>query len=129
MTEALAFRCEDHESPFACPDALLVRSPSGEIGLIVHDGGTSCVGISYCPWCASPLTPTQRPWQAVAIVRVDSPEATSLTGDITVKEVIASQALADQEVERLNRVNADKSCHYCSCPTRVFRAGSAGGPE
>ena len=38
--------CSEHDSPFECPDWLIVR---------VHDGGESFVKISYCPWCGRKL--------------------------------------------------------------------------
>ncbi|WP_438824020.1 DUF6980 family protein [Bacillus sp. JJ1773] len=26
-----------------------------DYGLIIHDGGTSSIGISFCPWCGSKI--------------------------------------------------------------------------
>ncbi|MEU9834971.1 hypothetical protein AB0D67_25850 [Streptosporangium sp. NPDC048047] len=61
MTRQMMWRCEDHEDPFECPDAL-VRFNAGfqEYGLIIHDGETSVIGIAFCPWCGSRLPGSQR---------------------------------------------------------------------
>lgn len=49
-------QCEKHPDRFSCPDALVNRSSrSAEYGLIVHDGGSSVIGISFCPWCGARL--------------------------------------------------------------------------
>ncbi|MAE93561.1 MAG: hypothetical protein CL910_02770 [Deltaproteobacteria bacterium] len=55
MTDSLAFSCEQHDSPFECPDALLYRSSTGQIGILIHDGGSSWMSIEYCPWCGAQL--------------------------------------------------------------------------
>jgi hypothetical protein len=53
--------CAQHASPFECPDTLVSYSPKfNEYGLIVHDGGTSSVAISFCPWCGSKLPQSLR---------------------------------------------------------------------
>ena len=49
-------QCQTHPDRFSCPDALVHQSSkSGDYGLIVHDGGSSVIGISYCPWCGASL--------------------------------------------------------------------------
>jgi hypothetical protein len=60
---------------------------------------------------------------AFAIVRVDEfqPETASPEVRITVKEIVFSLTLAQQEVERLSRLKADKGCVYFWTPTRVRR--------
>jgi hypothetical protein len=53
--------CAQHASPSDCPDAFVSYSPKfNEYGLIVHDGGTSSVTISFCPWCGSTLPQSLR---------------------------------------------------------------------
>jgi hypothetical protein len=47
--------CHDHADRFDCPDALIVKGVDGTYGLIVHDGGTSCIKIAFCPWCGTDL--------------------------------------------------------------------------
>jgi len=48
--------CDEHSDRFDCPDCLLHYSGDQEsYGLIIHDGGSSVVTISYCPWCATKL--------------------------------------------------------------------------
>lgn len=53
--------CPHHSSAFECPDALILYSPKfNEYGLIVHDGGSSAVSISFCPWCGTKLPESLR---------------------------------------------------------------------
>ncbi|AJE43448.1 DUF6980 family protein [Streptomyces nodosus] len=48
--------CDQHTDPFDCPDALIAFSAEPpEYGLIIHDGGTSIIGIHFCPWCGRRL--------------------------------------------------------------------------
>jgi hypothetical protein len=62
-----------------------------------------------------------------AVVRVDHYIAVP-ADSFTVKEIVRSQEIAESEVERLNRINADKDCSYFWQYTRLFPAGqSAGG--
>jgi hypothetical protein len=42
---------------------------------------------------------------------------------VTVKEVVPTQDEAQREVQRLNELNAEKSCIYFSQSTRVFPDG------
>jgi hypothetical protein len=61
MRRNLDFHCEQHESPFDCPDALVYYSDKfDEYGIIVHDGGPSVVTINHCPWCGTKLPESQR---------------------------------------------------------------------
>jgi len=48
--------CDLHHDRFDCPDCLIHFSPfQRTYGLIVHDGGSSTLGIDFCPWCGSSL--------------------------------------------------------------------------
>jgi hypothetical protein len=47
-------KCDVHKGRHDCPDAL-IRFMRGAYGLIVHDGGSSVIGIRFCPWCGSEL--------------------------------------------------------------------------
>lgn len=47
--------CPDHPDPWDCADAVVVRLLDGSYGLPVHDGGSSWITISHCPWCGSVL--------------------------------------------------------------------------
>ncbi|MGG3197648.1 DUF6980 family protein [Priestia aryabhattai] len=50
------FNCDIHEDPFECPDKLILFDKrDNEYGLIIHDGGTSVIGILFCPWCGKKL--------------------------------------------------------------------------
>lgn len=61
MRSHLQFGCELHASPFDCPDALVTYEPMyNEYSLIVHDGGSSTIGISFCPWCGAKLPKSLR---------------------------------------------------------------------
>jgi len=56
MTENLEMKCEQHDSPFTCPDSLVYfNEKSGKYGIIIHDGAASYIVIRYCPWCGSKL--------------------------------------------------------------------------
>ena len=49
--------CIVHNSPFECPDRLVIyNEKDNDYGLIIHDGGESVVKIYYCPWCGSELS-------------------------------------------------------------------------
>jgi hypothetical protein len=61
MARCVDWRCDTHTNPFACPDALVRFSAKfQEYGLIIHDGGTSSIGILFCPWCGHRLPESQR---------------------------------------------------------------------
>ncbi len=48
--------CPVHNSPFECPDWLILFDEQvKEYGIVIHDGGQSCVKIHYCPWCGKAL--------------------------------------------------------------------------
>jgi hypothetical protein len=70
MSEELSKKCDMHSDRFECPDALIAYAPrSKTYGIIVHDGGSSTIGIDFCPWCgaklekkrAEPAATAQRP--------------------------------------------------------------------
>ena len=54
MRAQLSTVCEQHANRFDCPNALVGAFSDGELGLIIHDGGSSMVVIEYCPWCGKP---------------------------------------------------------------------------
>ena len=58
------------------------------------------------------------------IVRFDTPLG---QGDpqskITVVKVLTSKVAAEAEVSRLNQINADKSCTYFYCTSRLVEQG------
>jgi len=57
MLKQLNSKCGDHPSLEDCPDALVGRfGKKGNFGLFIHDGGSSHVEISYCPWCGARLS-------------------------------------------------------------------------
>ncbi|MER5781782.1 hypothetical protein ABT104_08665 [Streptomyces mobaraensis] len=61
MTRRLDWHCETHADVYDCPDALVVFSAKfREYGLVVHDGGTSSIGIDFCPWCGRRLPESER---------------------------------------------------------------------
>ena len=61
MRDCIEFKCELHVDPYECPDSLVIYIEKfDEYGLIVHDGGTSFVCISYCPWCGIKLPESKR---------------------------------------------------------------------
>ncbi|GAA2406212.1 hypothetical protein GCM10010420_37640 [Streptomyces glaucosporus] len=61
MARRAAWECGSHPSPFDCPDAVVrFDARFREYGLIVHDGGTSVIGIAFCPWCGRKLPESAR---------------------------------------------------------------------
>ena len=63
---------------------------------------------------------------AYAVVRLDcflvddgAVDAARLERAVTVKEVLLDQAQGEAEVERLNKLNADKQCRYFCQYTRL----------
>ena len=55
------------------------------------------------------------------IVRIDTPfDQMYPTNTVTVVKVLTSQLDAEEEVARLNQVNAEKSCVYFSCTSRLI---------
>ena len=54
MEQDLTQICAQHPDRFDCADALMYRDDDS-YGLIVHDGGSSYIRISYCPWCGTKL--------------------------------------------------------------------------
>jgi len=64
MTHEVNHRCHTHADIYDCPDNLISYLPSfNEYGLIVHDGGTSSIVITYCPWCGAKLPESTRDQQ------------------------------------------------------------------
>ncbi|MET3575923.1 DUF6980 family protein [Bhargavaea ullalensis] len=56
MNDQANFTCEIHEELFDCPDQLIYYGEEDhDYGLIIHDGGSSCIQITFCPWCGSAL--------------------------------------------------------------------------
>ncbi|HWO76545.1 MAG TPA: hypothetical protein VNM69_11720 [Bacillus sp. (in: firmicutes)] len=56
MTYHANFKSEIHENPNKCPDKLIIfNEKANDYSLIIHDGGSSSIGISFCPWCNTNL--------------------------------------------------------------------------
>lgn len=50
------FKCYMHDNPFNCLDKIIIYDKKdNDYGLIIHDGGSSSLGIHFCPWCGSKL--------------------------------------------------------------------------
>jgi hypothetical protein len=61
MRDQVEFRCNEHADRFVCPDALISYDVRfNEYGLIVHDGGTASLSVSFCPWCGTRLPQSER---------------------------------------------------------------------
>ncbi|GAB1265143.1 DUF6980 family protein [Aurantivibrio infirmus] len=61
MNKNLTLDCDTHDNVFECPDVLINFIPKfDEYGLIIHDGGSSVISISYCPWCSTKLPESKR---------------------------------------------------------------------
>ena len=56
MTYHVNFKCDIHENPLECPDKIIIfDGKDNDYGLIIQDGGSSSIGIAFCPWCGSTL--------------------------------------------------------------------------
>lgn len=56
MKRQLEHTCGQHPDLNDCPDALVIHlKDTSEFGLRVHDGGSSFIKISHCPWCGADL--------------------------------------------------------------------------
>lgn len=61
MRQQVQAACDRHPDPHDCPDALVDYMPRfREYNLLVHDGGTSSVGIRFSPWCGVRLPESLR---------------------------------------------------------------------
>ena len=60
--------------------------------------------------------------QVFAVLRFDE-DVQELQHAITVKEIVPTQTDAANEVERLNKLNAGKSCRYFWQATRYYATG------
>ena len=53
--------CDAHGANASCGDQFVSYVPKfDEYGLLVHDGGSSVIGIAFCPWCGSKLPESLR---------------------------------------------------------------------
>jgi hypothetical protein len=69
-------------------------------------------------------TPHSKYPHVYPIVRVDTPiDQSDPMQKITVVKVLTSQPDAEAEVSRLNKVNADESCLYFYCISRLIEQG------
>lgn len=50
----LEFKCEFHNNPHDCPDYIIAQF-GDVIGIPIRDGGSSFIGIKFCPWCGEKL--------------------------------------------------------------------------
>ncbi len=69
----------------------------------------------------APDTPHSKYPHVYPIVRIDTPiDQSDPTQKITGVKVLTSQSDAEAEVSRLSQVNADKSCQYFYCTSRLI---------
>lgn len=61
--------------------------------------------------------------QVFAVIRVDGGSFADVADSITVKEILPTLEQAVAEVERLNKLNADKGCRYLWQTTRYLPQG------
>ncbi len=61
MGLSVAYVCNHDHDKWACGDVLIhYNEVFDEYGLVIHDGGASYVGISFCPWCGQNLPTSKR---------------------------------------------------------------------
>lgn len=64
-----------------------------------------------------------------AVIRIDDFNAEFGDNAISIKEILPTMEEAIQEVERLNKLNAEKECHYFWRMTRYFPQGRSKEPD
>jgi hypothetical protein len=82
----------------------------------------------FLPWLAytrrvkrAPDRPHSEFKHVYPIVRIDTPfNEADPTNTVMVVKVLTSQADAEKEVSRLNQINADKSCVYFYCTSKLI---------
>jgi hypothetical protein len=100
LADAVQFDCEMHSNPFECPDALVLRGSSGEYGLVVHDGGSSYVQISHCPWCGARLS-ADAPAATESVYVLQHEYAHHGHSDAKMLGVFSSRTSASEAAQRL----------------------------
>lgn len=61
MAAALEHACDQHATPFECPDTVLVyHQPFNEYGIPIRDGSASYLVVTHCPWCGVSLPESAR---------------------------------------------------------------------
>ncbi len=72
----------------------------------------------------APDSPHSKYQHVYPIVRIDTPlDQGDPESKISVVKVLTSQVAAEAEVSRLNQINADKSCTYFYCTSRLIEQG------
>ena len=53
--------CDQHSDQYECPDVLISYIEKfDEYGIIIYDGGSSCISIYYCPFCGTKFPESKR---------------------------------------------------------------------
>jgi hypothetical protein len=61
MNNNIVLNCDIHKDVYECPDILISYIDKyDEYGIIIHDGGTSSISFSFCPWCGKKLPESKR---------------------------------------------------------------------
>ena len=61
MNTKVNYVCKQHKNPFECPDCIIIYDAKfDEYGMIIHDGGSSSIGMSFCPWCGKKMPMSKR---------------------------------------------------------------------
>ena len=55
MKYHLEYKCDIHKNAFDCPDKIIHKSKKNEYCIIIHDGGSSYIKITFCPFCGNKL--------------------------------------------------------------------------
>ena len=73
--------CPTHGLRQECSDALISYTEKfDEYGLLLHDGGSSSISISFCPWCGASLSASKRnEWfEQLSVLGFDDPTSQAI---------------------------------------------------
>ena len=89
MKHRLIFDCSKCADSFECPDSLIYYNQKfDEYGLIIHDGGNSCISISFCPFCGTKLPASKRDlwFDTLEAMGVEDPSEQDIPKEFTTSE-------------------------------------------
>ena len=84
MRAQLTHQCDQHPDPDNCPDVVVTYHPRfDEYGMPIRDGGSSSMGMRFCPWCGTEKPQSKRDlwFDTLATLGFDDPTEQSIPDD------------------------------------------------